>query len=225
MIDEPLGCRAGFGRKDHEKTIVDLFSSRKCGSRTFDANVLTGSILIFALVDELHLLGRSAHTTKVLRQIRGGLDKTPEGLLLITTTQSDDRPVGAFKDELVQARKIRDGEFRGKSIRPMLPVLYEFPPEIACDPAQWENPENWRMVMPNLGRSVHLRDLAPDWQTEKSKGEHPARIWASQHLNIEIGIGLGGRWAAAEFWEAATDPTLTFESLLERSDVVVVRDR
>jgi phage terminase large subunit-like protein len=70
--------------------------------------------LIFVLVDELHLLGKSAHTAKVLRQIRGGLDKTPEGLLLITTTQSDDIPIGAFKSELKLARNIRDGKYRAR---------------------------------------------------------------------------------------------------------------
>jgi hypothetical protein len=33
---------------------------------------------------------------------------------------------------------------RGKIIRPMLPMLYEFPPEIACDPVQWQNPKTGR---------------------------------------------------------------------------------
>jgi phage terminase large subunit-like protein len=68
----------------------------------------------------------------VLRQIRGGLDKTPEGVLLITTTQSDDIPAGAFKSELKLARNVRDGLYRGKVMRPLLPMLYEFPREIAC---------------------------------------------------------------------------------------------
>jgi phage terminase large subunit-like protein len=38
------------------------------------------------VLEELHLLGRNPHATKVLRQIRGGLEKTPEGLLLMPTT-------------------------------------------------------------------------------------------------------------------------------------------
>ena len=42
---------------------------------------------------------------------------------------------------------------------------------------------------PNLGRSVHLPTLVPDWETEKAKGVNAIAIWASQHLNIEIGIG------------------------------------
>lgn len=223
MIELEPAFKKRFKPIDHEKTILDLVLNVEVKVRTFDVNILTGEILIFALLDELHLLGRNVHTGKVLRQIRGGLDKTPEGLLLITTTQSDEPPIGAFRDELYHARKVRDGEFKGRTIRPLLPVLYEFPEPIARDPARWQDPVNWPMIMPNLGRSVHLRDLQPDWETEKSKGEHAARIWASQHLNIQIGIGLRtDAWPGARYWERRTDPVLTLDELLDRSEVVTV---
>lgn len=223
MIELSPALKSRFQTKDHVKTIVDRLNKSEMKVKTFDLNILTGAILIFAMLDELHLLGRNVHTTKVLRQIRGGLDKTPEGLLLMTTTQSDDIPAGAFKDELHMARRIRDGKYRGKIIRSMLPVLYEYPEDIARDQSKWEDPANWPMVMPNLGRSVHLNTLIPDWETEKTKGEKSIRIWASQHLDIEIGIGLKtDAWAGAEFWAQAEDETLTLETILERSDVVVV---
>lgn len=223
MIDESKEFKRRFRPRDHIKTIEDLFNRSEMKVKTFDLSILTGSILIFVLLDELHLLGRSAHTTKVLRQIRGGLDKTPEGQLLITTTQSDDIPIGAFREELMMARKIRDGKYRGRIIRSMLPVLYEFPSDIAQDRARWEDPVNWPMVMPNLGRSVHLGTLVPDWESEKDKGEHAIRVWASQHLNIEIGLALSSeRWIGADHWEANEDPTLTLDEILARSEVVVV---
>ncbi len=223
MIELSPELQSRFQTKDHVKSIVDRLNKSEMNVKTFDLNILTGSILICALLDELHLLGRNVHTTKVLRQIRGGLDKTPEGLLLITTTQSDDIPAGAFRDELHMARRIRDGKYRGKTIRAMLPLLYEFPDDIAKNQAQWSDPANWSMVMPNLGRSVHLNTLIPDWETEKTKGEQSIRIWASQHLNIEIGIGLkGDAWPGAEYWADATDQALTLDEILERSDVIVV---
>jgi len=222
MIELSPDFRRRFHPVHHEKTIIDLDYNVEGKVKTFDLNILTGAILIFAMIDELHLLGRSVHTTKVLRQIRGGLDKTPEGLLVITTTQSDEIPTGAFLDELIYARKIRDGEFRGREIRPMLPILYEFPPDIARDPAKWQDPENWPMVMPNLGRSTHLRDLIPDWNSEKEKGNHPARIWASQHLNIEIGVGMRtDRWPGAQYWERRADPSLTLDEVIRRCEVIV----
>lgn len=230
MIEESKDLTKRFRPRDHLKTIEDLSNGSEMKVKTFDLNILTGSILIFALLDELHLLGRNVHTTKVLRQIRGGLDKTPEGVLLITTTQSDDAPAGAFKEELKMARKIRDGAFRGKVMRPTLPLLYEFPEDIANDQAQWADPENWPMVMPNLGRSVHLGTLVPDWESEKLKGEHAVRIWASQHLNIEIGVGLKHEaWAGVQYWEKAADTQLAqlarreaLDALLARSECVVV---
>ncbi|MGJ4888932.1 terminase large subunit [Bradyrhizobium sp. HKCCYLRH3099] len=222
MINLSPVLKSRFAAKEHLKTIVDLSNDAEMRVKTFDLNILTGGILIFALLDELHLLGRNVHTTKVLRQVRGGLDKTPEGLFLMTTTQSDDAPAGAFKDELMMARKIRDGHYRGKTIRALLPVLHEFPDDVAKNPAKWQDPANWHMVMPNLGRSVHLSTLIPDWETEKAKGEKAIRIWASQHLNIEIGIGLKtDAWAGAEFWAGSEDEAITFEYLLEVCDVIV----
>lgn len=225
MIEASEDLKRRFQPRDHLKTIVDRRpdNQSELKVRTFDVNILTGSILIAAMVDELHLLGRNQHTPKVLRQIRGGLEKTPEGLLLITTTQSDDIPSGAFKDELHTGRKIRDGHFRGKIIRPMLPVLYEFPGSIAKDRTRWSDPANWPMVMPNLGRSVHLQSLIADWETEKAKNEQAIRIWASQHLNIEMGVGMKtDGWPGAEHWSQAEDDTITLETLKQRSEAVVI---
>lgn len=223
MIDLSPDLKRRFRPRHHLKTIEDLANHSELKVKTFDVNILTGSILFIAMLDEIHLLGRNPHATKVIRQIRGGLEKTPEGLLMITTTQSDDQPMGAFKDELKIARKIRNGEFRNRDVRSMLPLLYEFPSEIARDVEQWQDPANWSMVMPNLGRSVHLQSLMQDWGTERDKGNHAIRVWASQHLNIEIGIGISAEgWRGADYWEGAADETLTLDSLLERSEVVTI---
>lgn len=223
MVEEDADMRRRFVPRNHIKVIEDLHTRSEVRVKTFAADILTGVIPTFVLLDELHLLGRSAHTARVLRQIRGGLEKVPEGMLLITTTQSDEQPSGAFKDELMMARKIRDGEFRGKNHRPMLPVLYEFPEDIARDQDKWSNPKNWPMVLPNLGRPTKIESLISDWESEKQKGEHATRIWASQQLNIEIGIGLRtDRWGGAEYWDRRVDPTMTLEILLDRSEVVII---
>jgi phage terminase large subunit-like protein len=223
MVRKSPALRRRFKYIDHQKTIRDLDMNAELKVKTFALDVLTGAIVFFVLLDELHVLGSNPNTTKVLRQIRGGLDKTQEGVLLITTTQSDEIPAGAFKDELVLARKIRNGAYRGKNIRPMLPVLYEFPADIAKDQDKWSDPENWPLVMPNLGRSVHLSDLIPDWNSEREKGDKPTRIWASQHLNIEMGVGKSiDGWAGAEYWAQGEDESITLESLLDLCEVVIV---
>lgn len=223
MIEASQDLKRRFRTRDHVKTIEDLVTHTELKIKTFDVSILTGTILIFAVLEELHLLGRNPHATKVIRQIRGGLEKTPEGLFLMPTTMPDDIPAGAFKDELTNGRRIRRGDFKGKIHRPLLPVFYEYPPDIAKDPSKWQDPANWPMVMPNLGRSVHLASLTADWETEKSKNDQAIRIWASQHLNIEMGVGMAiDGWAGAAYWAQGEDESITLESLLDRCEVVVV---
>jgi phage terminase large subunit-like protein len=141
----------------------------------------------------------------------------------MTTTQSDEVPAGAFREELLMARKIRDGEYRSKDVRPMLPVLYEFPPDIAKDPAKWGDPANWPMVLPNLGRPMKIGDMISARATAKEKGFQAEREWASQFLNIEMGVGMKtDGWPGAEFWVRGEDERLSLEDILERSDTVIV---
>jgi phage terminase large subunit-like protein len=223
MIEESPDLKRRFRPRDHIKTIEDLVNHSEMKVKTFDVNILTGSILIFAHLDEIHLLGKLPYAGRVIRQIRGGLDKTEEGKFLITTTQSDDIPAGAFKDELHNARKHRDGVFRGQEVRPTLAVMFELPAQIAKDPVKWQDPENWPMVQPNLGRSVRMPDLINGWNSEKEKGEKAKREWASQYLNIEMGVGMKtDGWPGAEFWAHAQDETLTLDALIERCEVIVI---
>lgn len=233
MIDELPDLKRRFRPRDHIKTIEDLVTKSEMQVATFDLRILTGAMaLIFVLLDELHVLGKAANTSRVLRQIRGGLDKTPEGVLVITTTQSDDIPAGAFKSELKFVRNLRDGAYRGRVIRPTLPLLYEFPRDIAVltreERAQgveprWKDPANWPMVMPNINRPITVEAMRADWESEQEKGDEAINIWASQHLNIEIGQGINNEgWSGADLWDAQVDEKLDLESLLARSEVVTI---
>lgn len=219
IIELDPALKRRFQIREHLKEIVDRVTRARLQVKTFDLNILTGEIPAGVLLDEIHVLGRHHATGKVLRQIRGGLEKSPDGFLIIITTQSDEIPAGAFREELTTARNIRDGRATGR----MLPILFELPEAIARDATQWQNPNVWHMVMPNLGRSVHLDSLIGDWDQERQKGEHAVRIWASQHLNIEIGIGLKtDRWAGADYWERRADRSLTLDALLKRCEAVAV---
>jgi phage terminase large subunit-like protein len=104
----------------------------------------------------------------------------------------------------------------------MLPILYEFPEEVQRSNA-WRDPKIWHFVNPNMGHSVTLDRLEADWAQAQEKGEQEIRRWASQHLNVEVGLGLhSNRWTGADLWEAAEEPNLDLEQLLERCEVVVV---
>jgi phage terminase large subunit-like protein len=205
--------------RGHLKEIIHRETKAKLEIITFDPKVVTGKKVVGALIDEVHVLGKMARADKALLQLRGGMQPFPEAFLAMITTQSDETPAGVFKDELQKAREIRDGKRAGT----MLPVLYEFPEEMQQDKQKpWRDPANWPMVTPNLGLSVDLPRLIAECLDEEAKGEGQLRTWASQHLNIQIGLALmANAWAGAAFWEAAGEVGLTFESLLERSEVVV----
>lgn len=210
-----------FHVRHHLKTILHRETKAELEIMTFDPSVLTGQkISGGALIDELHVCAKMAKAPKALRQIRGGMLPFPESFLAFITTQSDEPPVGVFADELQKARDIRDGKREGA----MLPVLFEFPKEIQeSQDRQWEKPALWPLVTPNLGKSITLERMLADYADAKATSESELRVWASQHLNIQIGMALhAAAWVGAEFWEQNADDTLTLDSLLDRSEVAVV---
>lgn len=208
-----------FDIKEHQNKIVDRWTNAVLKVKTFDMRVVTGSIPLLCIVDELHLLGASAHAERVLAQIRGGMITRDNALLVFITTQSDQPPAGVFKTELDAARRIRAGEETGGN---MLVCLYEFPEAMQIDEARaWADPENWPMVLPNLGKSIDLGRLKRLFWKYKSQGPGPFRIWASQHLNIQIGLALhGSRWIGVDHWASCTRSEIDLAYLLEKSEVV-----
>jgi len=218
--DEYLSKR--FQVREHLKTILDRTNGARLMVRTFDNNVLTGCKPILCLIDELHVLGQSAGAVDVLRQVRGGMMPFPESLLVMITTQSDHPPAGVWKSELQYARGVRDGRI-SDGVR-MLPVLYEFPEGLQRDPAQpWRDPALWHLVSPNMGRSITVERLIEGMQRAEHDGKGEVIAWATQHLNVEVGMALhANRWVAADYWGAAVEAGLTLDALLERCDVVSV---
>ena len=209
--------------QNHLKTITNRKTGAELKIKTFDASVLTGVKPGGVLIDELHEIAKNNRAARIIGQIRGGMLPNPEAFLAFITTQSDEPPQGAFRAELMVARAIRDGRATGA----MMPILYEFPDAIAkskAKPPAWQDPQHWPMVLPNLGKSITLDRLIEDWDTAKGKGEDEVRRWASQHLDIEIGLALrADRWVGADHWEAAADPELvTLDDLIARSEVIAI---
>lgn len=210
-----------FHVANHTKTITDRRNDALLKVKTFDEDIVTGAVVTAAAIDEIHLLGRKPRASWIIQQLRGGMVTTPEAMFAMITTQSFEPPAGVFADELKIARAIRDGRVKGVDT---LPVLYEFTEAQQKDRTFWENPDNWPLVTPNLNRSIRIPRLVKDYEEAKLKGEKDIRVWASQHLNIEIGLALHSeRWRGADHWEAAVDETLTdLPTLLARSEVVVI---
>ncbi|MFG6535547.1 terminase large subunit [Sulfitobacter sp. 1A16787] len=208
-----------FDIKEHQSRIVDRWTNAVLKVKTFDMRVVTGSIPLLCIVDELHLLGANTHAERVLTQIRGGMITRPNALLVFITTQSDTPPAGVFKQELDYARRVRDGQEQDTN---MLVCLYEFPEAMQIDEARpWADPENWHMVLPNLGRSIDLARLKRLYWKYKGQGPGPFRTWASQHLNVQVGLALhGSRWIGVDHWAMCSRSEIDLAELLERSEVV-----
>ena len=224
MIEADPVLEARFHVRDHRKTIIDRVTKSVLRIKTFDSKIATGVKPKGILIDEIHELGRLHYAGRVLAQLSGGLISRPDGFMVIITTQSDQPPAGIFKQELDLARAIRDGRASANAALAILPILYEFPEKFQTDPEQpWRDPACWPQVLPNLGRSCFIDLLEANYAEELEKGEGAFQIWASQHLNIEIGMGLhAARWAGADYWEAGVEDGLDLAELLRRCEVVTV---
>jgi phage terminase large subunit-like protein len=199
--------------QEHLKTLTYRRTGANLKVKSFDPRVLTGVKPSGVLIDELHVIGEMNNADRVLGQLRGGIISQPEAFLINITTQSERAPAGVFRSELMRARKVRDGE----SQAPILPILYEFPPGI-----DWRDTSNWWMVTPNRGKSIEVDRLIPDYEQADAAGEEELRRWASQHLNVEIGLALmSDRWAGADFWERQARK-VSLDAILTECDVVDV---
>lgn len=204
--------------RDHVKTIIHRETKAELQIMTFDPAVLTGQKCAGVLIDELHVVAKMSKAASAIRQLRGGMLPFPEAFMAFITTQSEEAPAGVFRAELLKARAIRDGRQEGA----MLPVLYEFPVAMQKKADVWRDPANWAMVTPNAGRSITLPRLEEEFRTAEQTSEEELRAWASQHLNVEIGLALmSDRWIGADYWERR-GTKLSLDALLERCEVVVV---
>lgn len=205
--------------RDHLKMIVHRETKAELQIMTFDPRMLTGQKCAGVLIDELHVVSKMTHAASAIRQLRGGMLPFPEAFMAFITTQSEEAPSGVFRAELMKARAIRDGRQEGA----MLPVLYEFPEAMQKDAATWRSPDNWSMVTPNAGRSISIPRLVEEFRTAEQTSEEELRAWASQHLNVEIGLALhSDRWAGVDYWEQQGTGGLSLPELLKRCEVVTV---
>lgn len=203
-----------FHVREHLRTIMHRLTKAEIAIKAADSDVITGGKATYTLIDETHEFARKSNAEGVFVELRGALASRPDGFLMQITTQSKTAPAGVFKKELDRARAVRDGRLQ----LPILAVLYELPTKMA---KKWQDPETWSMVNPNLGRSVDPGFLEDQLVQAREDGASSLALLASQHFNVEIGVGLGGDWQAARHWAGAKAKRVSFEDLLERCEVIV----
>lgn len=207
-----------FHLQDYQRTITHRGNDSFLAIKAADTDVVTGSMATGTLIDETHVFATKSRAADVFVELRGALGKRPDGFLIQITTQSKAPPTGVFKQELAVARAIRDGELKA----PVLAVLYELPTRLAKDNG-WKDPRLWPLVNPNLGLSIREDFLRNQLTLKAQAGKEELALFASQHFNVEIGIGLhADRWRGADHWPTAVDETVTLEAIKDRCEVVVV---
>jgi phage terminase large subunit-like protein len=185
----------------HLQRHIRLITHRRSGAtlkiKAADTDVITGGKQLGTLIDETHVFAAKADAADIFVELRGALAARPDGFLFQTTTQSKEPPAGVFAAELAMARKVRDGKIE----LPLLPILYELPPQMTKD-GGWKNKDHWPLVNPNLGRSVSMDFLERELRTaEEANDPKKLALFASQHFNVEIGLALASdNWVGAEHW-------------------------
>ena len=205
--------------QDHVRTITHRTTGAQLKVVSADSDTVSGKKAAFVLIDELWVFGSKPKADAMLKEATGGLVSRPEGFVVSITTQSDQPPAGVFKDKLDYARDVRDGVKQDKKF---LPVIYEFPKSM-IEAEGYLDPANFYVTNPNLGRSVSEEWLEDELRKELAKGPESRNVFFAKHLNVEIGQNLrSNRWSGAEFWARQADRSLTYEALLDRSEVCAI---
>lgn len=221
--DPELDANAGEGGfltvQDHIRTIKHLGNDAVLKVVAADTDTVSGKKAGRILIDELWVFGKRSGADAMLREATGGLVSRPEGFIISLSTQSDEPPAGVFKAKLDYARQVRDGQIVN---RKFLPILYEFPAKL-IESKGYEDPANFYVTNPNLGRSVSQEWLEEELIKELSGDRTTLATFLAKHLNIEIGMNLrANRWPGADFWPVRAAESITFEALLDQSEVVVI---
>jgi phage terminase large subunit-like protein len=205
--------------QNHFRTITHRHTGAQLRVVAADSQSLGGKKSTGVLVDEMWLFGKRADAEDMLREATGGLASRPEGFVIYLSTQSDEPPAGVFRQRLQYARGVRDGRIADKRF---LPVIYEFPQAI-LDADGHREKANFYIPNPNLGSSVDVEFLEREFDKALETGDESLRGFYAKHLNLEIGLALrSDRWAGAEYWERCSEPSLTLDALLARSEVVCI---
>ena len=206
--------------RDHIKTIHDRRTKANTKIKTVDKKIVTGAVPAFALIDELHLLGKDSNAEAIIGQLKGGMVTVPGAFWAMITTQSFDPPAGVFKSELKIAAPF------GTARRPA-----STPCRCRTNSVSSNNGTRSSGRIPHSGIGCSRMSAGRCGSRRLRRTTLPSRSrisarFVSGRRNISTSksasrfMTTAGR--APTIGEAAAEPELTLEELLRRCDVVVM---
>jgi phage terminase large subunit-like protein len=200
------------------RTIRHRVTGMTCRVYAADTDTISGKKWAFVIFEELWLLAQRKGAKDMIVEATGGQASRLEGIVISITTESDEDPIGIYKEKLDYARAVRDGEI----IAPhFLPILYEWPEDMLKAKAYME-PDNWPLVNPNWGASVDPVDFHNKFDQAKDAGGDSLALFLAKRLNVPPSENRGGSWAGARFWSNQGTAGLNLDQVLARSEVVTI---
>lgn len=205
--------------QDQYRTITHVSTGASLKVVAADPKVAGGKMAAGVLVDELWQFGAIHNADDMLLEAEGGIQSRDEGFVIYLTTHSSESPSGVFDQKLKHFRAVRDGT---KVDRQSLPLLYEWPEEMIKS-GEYRDPANWHITNPNLGLTAKVSYIQRKLDEAAEQGAGSVKIVEAKLLNVPVlGSTHGSPWAGAAYWQKRADKTLTLETLIERSEVIVV---
>lgn len=198
------------------RTIKHRVTGMTCRVYAADTDTISGKKWAFVILEEVWLLAQRNGSSDMVVEATGGQASRLEGIVISITTESDDEPVGFYKEKLEYARKVRDGVIDAPHF---LPVLYEWPAEMLKSKA-YLDPKNFPLVNPNYGASVDPVDLEQKFEQAVEAGGKSLQLFLAKRLNVPPSETIAGSWAGVEYWLQQGEVGLTLEQVIDRSEVL-----
>lgn len=200
------------------RTVTHRITGMSCRVYAADTDTVAGKVWAFVIFEELWLLAQRKGAADLFLEATGGQASRPEGIVISITTESDDEPIGVYREKLNFARQVRDGEIEAPHF---LPLLYEWPEDMLKAKTYLE-PQNFPLVNPNWGASVDPGDFLRKLSEAMSAGGESKRVFLAKRLAVPASENIGGGWAGADYWMRQGRREVTLEYLMEWSEVIDV---
>lgn len=207
-----------FHIQQQQRTIKHRVTGMTCRVYAADTDTVSGKKWAFVIFEEVWLLAQRSGAKDMMVEATGGQASRKEGIVISITTESDEDPVGIYKEKLEYSRLVRDGKIHAPHF---LPILYEWPEDMLKSKA-YMDPANFHLVNPNYGASVDPEDMLTKFDQAREAGGESLALFLAKRLNVPPSENRGGSWAGARFWAQQGTVGLDLDQLLERSEVVTI---